>query len=169
MNSGNGAFVDQANDALEIIDIAERDDDVPSALQKILGKEYPSEQLVLKEAAFAMDSFDHAIVRDFRFSFSRRIDRLLKPFIQSFVIIFGHGNNLHIFSGQMPLCRFFLHYLKNVTFISRNQLEEIIKFQFFRITELQEIRNIVKQCRFLIRLSVLLLQPRNRAANVTDS
>ena len=97
-----------------------------------------------------------AIVRDFRFSFSRRIDRLLKPFIQSFVIIFGHGNNLHIFSGQMPLCRFFLHYLK-------------IKFQFFRITELQEIRNIVKQCRFLIRLSVLLLQPRNRAANVTDS
>ena len=110
-----------------------------------------------------------AIVRDFRFSFSRRIDRLLKPFIQSFVIIFGHGNNLHIFSGQMPLCRFFLHYLKNVTFISRNQLEEIIKFQFFRITELQEIRNIVKQCRFLIRLSVLLLQPRNRAANVTDS
>lgn len=59
MNSGNGAFVDQANDALEIIDTAERDDDVPSALQKILGKEYPSEQLVLKEAAFAMDSFDH--------------------------------------------------------------------------------------------------------------
>ena len=59
MNSGNGAFVDQANDALEIIDTAERVDDVPSALQKILGKEYPSEQLVLKEAAFAADSFDH--------------------------------------------------------------------------------------------------------------
>lgn len=57
MNSDKGAFVDQANDAMEIIDAVERDDDVPSVLRKILGKEYPAEQYVLKEAAFAADSF----------------------------------------------------------------------------------------------------------------
>ena len=53
LNSGNGAFVDKANDALEKLNAAEQKDNVSVALQELLGNEYPVEQKVLEKAAFA--------------------------------------------------------------------------------------------------------------------
>lgn len=59
LNSGNGAFVDEASDVLEKIDVAEQEDNVSATLQEILGTEYPVEQRVLEKAAFATRSFEH--------------------------------------------------------------------------------------------------------------
>ena len=59
MNSGNGAFVDKAKDALEEINAAELEDNISTALQQLLGNEYPVEQPVMENATFAVCSFDH--------------------------------------------------------------------------------------------------------------
>lgn len=59
LNSGNGAFVDKANDALEKLNAAEQKDNVSAALQELLGNEYPVEQKVLETAAFATPPFEN--------------------------------------------------------------------------------------------------------------
>ena len=59
MNSGNGAFVDKAKDALKKIDAAEQNDSISDVLQEIFGNEYPVEQRILEQAAFATCSFDN--------------------------------------------------------------------------------------------------------------
>ena len=100
----------------------------------------------------------NAIMRNFRFSFSRRIDHLLELLIQSFDIASCRGDGLNVLASEMPLYRFLLNHLKNVTFAGRNQCEGVIEFQFFGITELREIRNIIKQCSFLVRLTVACIR-----------
>ena len=58
-NSGNGTFVNEAKDALKKIDAAEQNDSISDVLQEIFGNEYPVEQRILEQAAFATCSFDN--------------------------------------------------------------------------------------------------------------
>ena len=105
-------------------------------------------------------------MRHFRFSFSRRIDHLLKRFIQFFDIGSCRGDDLDILASEIPLYRFLLNHLKNVPFAGRNQLEGVIEFQLLGITELWIVHDIVKQRGFIVRLTALPFQTRDRASEL---
>lgn len=111
LNSGNGAFVDEAADALEKIETAESEDNVSAVLQEILGNEYPVEQRVLEKAAFATRAFDHTeqfiqnkFPVDIRYSLSLDCqvkqsgfrDRLLSVILREGDIL-RHNKQLHFF------------------------------------------------------------------------
>ena len=117
--------------------------------------------IVLENHGAVVFTDSNTVVCHLRLSLSRRIDRLLELFIQFFNIGSGGSDDLYVLASKMPFRCFFLNYLENVTFAGRNQCEGVIEFQLLGITELREIRNIIKQCSFLVRLTVLLLQPRD--------